>query len=165
MLALQLLFLVADAAVCVLSFLEHGRNTGPSTLLTTYLTTKVFSSLITAGLQYVAWNLCGIYSVTTAVLATELVLLVLESQTKRSILREPYDELSPEETAGFFGVVFFWWVNKALKTGYSKSLSLTDMPPLVKSLDAMKMRAAMQREWDKRRMYILGVSSLSKLTS
>ena len=33
--------------------------------------------------------------------------LVLEGQTKRSMLREPYGKPSCEETAGFFGVVFF----------------------------------------------------------
>ncbi len=153
LLAARLLSLVAAAAVCVLSFLEHGRNVGPSTLLTSYFVIIILSDVIQAGLLYVAWNLCNPWGLASAIFATKFVLLVLEGQTKRSILREPYDKLSPEETAGFFGVAFFWWVNKVLKTGYSKVLSLDDMPPLGKSLDVMKTREAMQREWDKRSTY------------
>lgn len=41
-------------------------------------------------------------------------------------------------------------MNRLLKTGYSKVLSLDDMPPLGKSLNVMKTRAVMQREWDKK---------------
>ena len=126
---------------------------GPSTLLTSYFVIITLSDVTQAGLLYVAWNLCNPWGLTSAISATRFVLLVLEGQTKRSILREPYDKLAPEETAGFFGVAFFWWVNKVLKTGYSKVLSLDDMPPLGRSLDVMKTREAMQREWDKRSKY------------
>jgi ATP-binding cassette, subfamily C (CFTR/MRP), member 1 len=150
----ELLSLVAVTAVCVLSFLEHGRNVGPSTLLTSYFVIAILSDAIQACLLYVAWNLCNTWSLASAIAIIRFVLLVLECQTKRSILREPYDKLSPEETAGFLGTAFFWWVNKVLKTGYSKVLSLDDMPPLAKSLDVMKTREAMQREWDKRSLLI-----------
>lgn len=164
-LAAQLLSLVAATTVCTLSFLEHGRNIGPSTLLTSYLVITILSDVIQAGLLYVAWNLCNPWGLPSVIFATKLVLLVLESQTKRSILREPYDKLSPEETAGFFGVAFFWWVNKVLKTGYNNVLSLDDMPPLGKSLDVVKTREAMQREWDKRSTYTSASAFTTKTPS
>ncbi len=151
LLASNLLSLVAATAICVLSFLEHGRNVEPSTLLTSYLVATIFSDVIQAGLLYVAQNLCNPWGLASATFAAKLVLLALEGQTKRHILREPYDKLSPEETVGYFGVVFFWWVNRILKMGYSKVLSLEDMPPLGRSLDVMKTREVMQREWDRRR--------------
>jgi ATP-binding cassette, subfamily C (CFTR/MRP), member 1 len=147
--------LVAATAVCVLSFLEHGRNVGPSTLLTSFLVIAILSDVIQAGLLYVAWKLCNPWGLASAIFATRCVLLILEGRTKRSILREPYDKLSPEETAGFFGVAFFWWVNKVLKTGYCNVFTLDDMPPLGEGLDIMKTREAMQREWDKRSTYTL----------
>lgn len=118
--------------------------------MTSYLAIAILSDVIQGGLLYVAWNLCNPEGLASAIFATKIVLLILELQTKRSILREPHDKLSPEETAGFFGVAFFWWVNKVLKTGYSNVLSLDNMPPLGKSLDVVKTRQAMQREWDKR---------------
>ncbi|KAF3000471.1 hypothetical protein E8E14_000532 [Neopestalotiopsis sp. 37M] len=83
-----------------------------------------------------------------AIFATRFALLILEGRTKTSILREPYDKLSPEETSGFFGVALYWWVNKFLKNGYSHVLSLDDMPPFEKSLDVGRCRETMQREWD-----------------
>ena len=153
--AAQLLSLATAAAVCVLSFLEHSRSVGPSTLLTSYLVISIISDMIQVGLLYVAWNLCKPWGFPSAIFATRFVLLLMEGQPKRSILREPYDKLSPEETAGFFGVAFFWWVNTVLKVGYYEVLSLEDMPPLEKSLDVVKIREAMQRNWDKRSMHVV----------
>lgn len=112
------------------------------------------SDAVQAGLLYVAQNLCNPWGLATAISAARFGLLILEGQTKRPILREPYDKLSPEETSGFFSVAFFWWVNKVLRIGYTNVLSLDDMPPLGKPLDAMKTRIAMQREWDKRSTYL-----------
>ena len=152
-LAPQLLSLVAAVVVIVLSPLEHGRNVGPSTLLTTYLLLATFSDVIQAGLLAVAWNLCNLWGLTSAIFAIKVVLLALESQTKRSILREPFARLSPEQTAGFLGVAFFWWVNDILKTGYSKVFSLDDIPPLDEALNAMKSREMMQQSWEKRSKY------------
>ncbi|CAK7207178.1 hypothetical protein SEUCBS139899_009986 [Sporothrix eucalyptigena] len=148
--AAHLSSLVAAVAVCVLSFLEHGRNVAPSTLLTSYLAMALFSDVIQAGLLYVAGNLCRPWSLAFAIFGVRLVLFVLELQTKEKILRSPAkNRLSPEETAGFFGVAFFWWVNRILRTGYSTILSLGDMPPLGASLDTMRAREAMQKAWDK----------------
>ena len=146
----RLLSAVAAAAVFLLSFLEHGRNVGPSTVLTTYFVFAILSDVIQGGLLIVARNLCGPLGLASAVFAAKAVVLALEGRTKRSILRDPYDKLSPEETAGFFGVAFFWWVNAFLKLGYSKVLSLDDMPPLVRALDVLGVREKMQRIWDKR---------------
>lgn len=106
-----------------------------------------------------AWNLCNFIGLASAVFATKCVLLVLEGQTKRSILRKPYDALGPEETSGFFGLLFFWWVNKLLKTGYSKVLSVNELPVLEMSFDVIKARETMQREWDKRSTYQLSPMS------
>lgn len=134
--------------LCVLSFLEHGRNVQPSTLLTSYLLVATISDAICAGLLFVARNLCRSAGHPLAIFATRFALLILEGRTKASILREPSDKLSPEETSGFFGVALYWWVNKILKNGYSHVLSLEDMPPFGKSLDVGRTRETMQREWD-----------------
>jgi ATP-binding cassette subfamily C (CFTR/MRP) protein 1 len=150
LLAARLLSLVAYAAFCVLSILEHGRSVTPSTLLTVYLVFSAFSDAIQLGLLYVAKNLCSPSALSLAIFIARLALLVLEAQNKTSILREPYRHLAPEETAGFFGSAFFWWVNGIIALGYSKILSVQDMPPLASYLDTMKMREAMQRTWDKR---------------
>lgn len=77
-------------------------------------------------------------------------LLVLEARTKTAILREPFQDLAPEETAGVFGTTFFWWVNKFIALGYSRILSIKDMPPLASNLDTMTIREDMQKIWDKR---------------
>lgn len=150
-LAAKLPLLCADAVVCLLSFLEHGRNVGPSALLTTYLAMTISSNVITTALLYVGWSLCDISSLAIISFVVRILLFALESQTKRLILREP--EVSLEETAGFFGSVSFWWVNTVLRNGYSNVLSLDDMPRLDASLDAKKIHERMNQEWEKRSRY------------
>jgi ATP-binding cassette, subfamily C (CFTR/MRP), member 1 len=142
--------LTAAVALCPLSFFEHGRNIAPSAVLTIYLVFSVFRDVIQVGLLYVAKNMCGHSPLPFILMTTKLVLLVLEGQTKRSILREQYKNLAPEMTDGFFGTAFFVWVNKVFALGYSKILSLDDMPPLATYLDAMVMRESMQKTWDNR---------------
>lgn len=143
----------ATVAVCVVSFLEHGRNVRPSGLLTAFLAASIFSDIVQAGLLYVAWNLCNPVGLPLAGFMAKCVLLVLESQTKNGILRKPYDELGPEDTSGVFGLVFFWWVNRLLWTGSSKILSTEDLPKMETSFDALRIREEMQAQWDKRSKY------------
>jgi len=154
--AAQVLSVAAAAAVCVLSPLEHGRNVAPSALLTGYLALALLSDAVRAGLLLVAWNLCWPGSrwsswAVVAAPAARLGLYLLEARTKRSILREPWARtLPPEDTAGYFGVAFFWWVNTVLRKGYATVFSLADMPPLGPSMDVVLVREAMLKEWDRR---------------
>lgn len=115
-----------------------------------------------AGLLFVARNLCSSGGFPLTIFATRFALLILEGRTKTSILREPYDKLSPEERSGFFGVALYWWVNKILENGYSHVLSLDDMPPLGESLDVRRTRETMQREWDKISMHKSGCTLTRK---
>lgn len=102
----QQLALVAAVALCVVSFLEHGRKVRPSGLLTTYPVISIFSDVVQVGLLYVAWNFCNPVGLPLAKFMAKCVLLVIESQTKNDILRKPYYALGPEDTSGLFGLVF-----------------------------------------------------------
>ncbi|KAI9738030.1 MAG: hypothetical protein M1818_005458 [Claussenomyces sp. TS43310] len=119
LLAARLLSLVAYAAFCVLSILEHGRSITPSTILTVYLVFSAFFDTIQFGLLYVAKSLCSPSALSVAIFLVRLALLVIEARKKTSILREPYQHLAPEETAGFLDTAFFWWVNDINALGYS----------------------------------------------
>ncbi|KAM7217664.1 hypothetical protein V8F06_006919 [Rhypophila decipiens] len=150
-LAASLLALIASTALCVVSFLEHGRTVAPSTLLTSYLLFSIFAHLIQVGLYWVAKNLCYYSPLAIAIFVTKLIVAGLELQNKTPILREQYRSLSPEERGGFYSNAIFWWVNKYIALGNAKILSGDDMPPLASYMDTMKMREAMQQQWDKRK--------------
>lgn len=64
------------------------------------------SDAIQVGLLYVVQNICNPWNLASAISATMFALLILEGRPKMSLLRKPYDKLSPEETAGFLGVSF-----------------------------------------------------------
>jgi hypothetical protein len=91
---------LASLALCGLSSLEHGRNVALSALTTTYLAADIFTNIIKLELLLVAENMCDIGFSATGAFGVKLVALLLECQTKEHILREPYDRLSGEETAG-----------------------------------------------------------------
>lgn len=146
----EMLLLSKDIAVCVLSFMEHGRNVAPSAVLTGYLLLTCSSDAIQASLLYVAMNLRFLPSLAGLASAAQLVLLVLESRTKTSILRDPCKKVSPEAQTGINGSCVFWWVNGILKIGYTSPLTLGDVPPLSRCLDAAEARKAMLEEWSKR---------------
>ena len=148
----QILSLVASATFCMLSFVEHGRAVAPSFLLMVYLVASAFADVMHACLLLVAKNLCGISPLAPTIFAVKLVLMLLEVQDKTPVLREPYRELAPEERAGAFGNVFFWWVNDILRLGHGTTMTLHDMPPFERGIDAMELRESMQRIWDKRSM-------------
>jgi ATP-binding cassette, subfamily C (CFTR/MRP), member 1 len=145
-----ILHIASSAVLCLLSFFEHGRSVAPSTVATVYLAGRLFADVIEVGLLYVAENLCVISPLAISVSAANLILFILEARDKTTILREPYRDLAPEERSGFFGNVFFWWVNNAIAFSYSKVLLPEDLPPLASSIDAMVLRESMQRIWDER---------------
>lgn len=63
----------------------------------------------------------------SASLAAKVVLLVLESIGKRSILAEAYARLSLEETSGLFSRGFFTWLIPLLRAGSRGALKLGDL--------------------------------------
>ena len=99
---------------------------------------------------YVSSEMCNISSLAVATLVVKLLLLMAEAQSKRVILREPYQGLSPEETAGVLSMTFFWWVNSLLRDGYSRILSIGDLPPILREISSESVRDRMQKSWDTR---------------
>lgn len=149
--------LVAYGTLPLISILEHGRSVRPSTLLTLFLVFSASSDAIQWGLLHFVTNCPTSPAVIGIAFTIKVILLVLEMRNKMSILREPYENMSPEEISGLLGNLFFWWVNDFIVLGYSKILSADDMPPLPSYLNSMKLRKAMQVTWDQRSMCLIRV--------
>ena len=146
----RLLYLAAFAVLGPMSFFEHSRSVAPSTLITTFLVSCVLCDAIQAGQLYVAKNLCEVSMLSVASFVVKAALMILETQSKKAILREPYEHSSPEEVSGFWGTAFFWWVNEFIALGYSKILSNEDMPPLPSYLDSQHLRERMLHAWNRK---------------
>jgi ATP-binding cassette subfamily C (CFTR/MRP) protein 1 len=144
------LSLVAALTICHLSFTEHRRSIRPSTLLNFYLLITLVLDAVQARTLFLLQDAAAIASVYTAAISIKLLLLILEAQSKASILRPSYRSLSPEETAGILNRLFLWWINSVFVTGYRKLLTGDDLPRLDAELSSEHMRKELQRAWDGR---------------
>ncbi|KAE9374390.1 putative multidrug resistance protein [Stipitochalara longipes BDJ] len=147
--ATNIVSFVAALAVCQLSFFEHGRSVKPSSLLIFYL----LASVICGGALLRSFYLIHRNSTTpvvlTAIIGLKSLLLVLESISKQSYLREPYKELPTEQTVSDLNRAFLFWVNDLILLGNSKLLTYSDLPGLDDTLKSRALRLRMEDVWDK----------------
>ncbi|KAH8658409.1 hypothetical protein BX600DRAFT_469082 [Xylariales sp. PMI_506] len=142
---------VASLVLCHLSFLEHGRTVKPSTLLTLYLLViAVYDSInLLRALSPLPEDLSLQLALSIGTAGLEVLLFVVESLSKRSYLRQPYQELPVEQTIGVVNKAFLFWINDLILLGNAKILSVTDLPALDDPLKSEPLRQRMEAAWAK----------------
>ncbi|KAE9378324.1 putative multidrug resistance protein [Stipitochalara longipes BDJ] len=141
-------FLAGIALLC-LSRLEHSRAIRPSSLLNIYLLASLSFDAVqvrTLYLKHVDPSILGLF---TADVVIKLVLLLLESKSKRLYLKPPYNSYSPETTSGIFNRGFFWWLNPVVLMGFRKILTLDDLFTSDLELLSEPLLHQMQHSWNK----------------
>ncbi|OHW90753.1 ABC transporter [Colletotrichum incanum] len=151
--AADVLALITTIAVSVLSVLSHQRSHRPSTLLSLY-----FSATIILGIARVrtAWLVGESVSASTAltlIFASTVVALLLESvESKKGV---PGHESSinkhatRELSSGFWARTCFSWLAQTFYLGYSRVISLSDLPGLDPSLESHTLHQDLTAAWDK----------------
>lgn len=159
--AIRIFGAITSLAACVglfpLLLFEHKRSIRPSDLAVIYLVvtlscdvlkfcTEVFAD---SAFHYVfpplrsSWpNLLNI--------CIKLVLLAVESQGKKQVLRDPSRQYSPEELAGVLSRTFFWWINPILAQGSREILTEDTLPPVDHRLSSKTLRHKALLAWDQR---------------
>jgi len=149
--ATNVVSVVAGLAVCQLSFLEHGRSVKPSTLLISYLLASIICDGVLLQSLYLTHGNSASAAVLTAEVGLKFLLLILESNSKRSYLRAPYKELPIEQTVSDLNRAFLFWVNAFILLGNSKLLTYSDLPSLDEKLKSRDLRVRMEKVWNKTR--------------
>ena len=139
---------VAGLAVCQLSFQEHGRAVKPSTLLISYLLASVICNEVLLRSLYLTCRISAGPALLAAEISFKFLLLILESTSKRSYLREPYKDLPIEQTVSDLNRAFLFWVNPLILLGNSKLLTPSDLPTLDETLKSRDLRVRMEKVWD-----------------
>jgi ATP-binding cassette, subfamily C (CFTR/MRP), member 1 len=101
---------------------------------------------------YSLWIIDGGLAVAILLTATEavkLVILTLESWSKRSALREPYNTYSPETLSGIISRMWFLWLNPLLWLGYKGSLTLDMLSDLDPKMSTKHTSDRIISEWKK----------------
>ncbi|KAJ5266794.1 P-loop containing nucleoside triphosphate hydrolase protein [Penicillium angulare] len=137
----------AGLIIPYLSFSNHSRSQRPFNLLNGVLILSISRDLLQVFLlRYIGQ--CRISVLSEATIIAKTVLLILELQSKRSILREPWQGLSFEETESSFSQSFFWWVNSLLRRGRYELFEIEDLPQLPRDLSSQLLREKMKHYWE-----------------
>ena len=124
------LSLVAAFSVIIISHYDHTRSYSPSLLLGIYL---CITALLKSATVRTYWSLDGdrtIATTTLSALTVQLIMLVLESCSKRRYITDGELGVSNEGMAGFLSRSLFAWLNRLLLTGYRRSLVALDLQPI-----------------------------------
>ncbi|KAG9247609.1 putative multidrug resistance protein [Calycina marina] len=79
--------------------------------------------------------------------ALKVILLIFESRTKRTYLRDPYKDLPVEQTVSDLNRAFLVWVTDLIKFGNSTLLTNDDLPELDEKLSSRGVRLRMEDIW------------------
>jgi hypothetical protein len=141
-------FLSALAILC-LSNLEHTRTVRPSLVLNVYLLASLVFDAIQVRTLYLRDDDPSILGLFTTNIVIKAILLLLESKSKRTYLKPPYNAYSPEMTSGVFNHSFFWWIRPLLASGFRKMLTLDDLFQTDEALLSEPLRSQMLDSWAK----------------
>lgn len=143
----DILNIVAITGAMGLSFLEDQRSTRPSDLLVVY-----FSSVILLWIPRLRslWLISApgpCRGLWTTIYTIVVLVAFLESSRKTKALRPSYKQVAAEQVNGFWDRSLFIWVVSFIRTGYSKILSVGDMPEIDESLQGDNTRDKLDRAW------------------
>ncbi|PNP52062.1 hypothetical protein THARTR1_07271 [Trichoderma harzianum] len=133
---------------CALSYFEHGRSLGPSSLLNVFL---LVSLLLDAAVLRTVWlslstaaASASIRAVLTASFGLKAALLVLEAREKSGHV-VGRQTLAPEETSGLYSRAVFAWVAPLLRTGFQRLLRPADLFALDEKMTSPSTQANKHR--------------------
>lgn len=122
-------------AIALLSYVEHQRTVRPSLIIEAWLLVTILFDLARARTLWLSEdNATATSALATAWTVLKVVLLGVEALSKRELLRPECKVDSPEEVSGLISKMVFWWLVPLFRTGYKKSFTIDDLPPLDKHL-------------------------------
>ncbi|KAF9878698.1 ABC multidrug transporter [Colletotrichum karsti] len=149
----DVLAFIATLTVVVVSVLNHQRSLRPSTLISVYLSASVVLGIPRVRTIWLLGNSGPVPIVQALVFTLTFTALVLESIEAKSSLSESgfqYEKLATaEQRSGFWARTCFSWLANTFRTGYSKVISLADLPGLDPSLESRLLHKSLVAAWSK----------------
>lgn len=139
------LSVVAAFTLGVLSHFDHIRSKRSSILIGLYLTITL---PLRSAIARTYWHIAGyrpIASMTLVNICVQILILGLESCSKRRWMKSKERVVSIEGSAGFLSRSFFAWLNPLLVTGYQRSLTPDDLHLVDESIETANVVASFDR--------------------
>ncbi|TDZ74872.1 ABC transporter atnG [Colletotrichum trifolii] len=149
-LAAGILNFIAVFSATFYSLLEDQRSVRPSDTLILYFSASAILDLprlrtlwlIQANLPKALW---------TVIFTLTVLVVPLESISKKRFLRPTYRSLTKEEGTGFWGRSFFTWLLPFFRLGYSRVIHMADMPDVDPDLTSEGAGEPLETAWARRR--------------
>lgn len=154
-LAADLLGFVALGAALVLCLVNFRRSLRPSTPLALYLSTLVILGTARVRTMWLIKHDTGVPAAETATFTFTVAALLLESFQNDNI--DSYDKLSGtrEQYSGFWVRTSFTWILDTLLAGYSKVITLVDLPGLDLPLQSHVLHTKLVSTWKQCRLILI----------
>ncbi|KYK57921.1 hypothetical protein DCS_04934 [Drechmeria coniospora] len=143
--------LVVALQIAGLSWMEDARSVRPSTLLSLYLLLTVLLDLPQARTLWLRQTDPFSAPVFSAVVATKVLLLLLENVERRRYLLPGFRALPRESTSGIVNRSLLWWLNGTFRHGFRTLLSFKDLHSLDGQLLSAELAERTGRAWSTRR--------------
>ncbi|KAL4796747.1 hypothetical protein BDV19DRAFT_387940 [Aspergillus venezuelensis] len=150
-LAADILEVVDTVAAAGLSYLHHCRSIRPSNLLVLFLSAR---SLLVIARVRTLWliNSYLYAAISSAIpltldLVFNLLSMILESVEKGPITLSKSKSATPEPFSGFWKLASFAWLSGIFRSGYSRIISVHDLPVLDPQLAGEKVVVKLLRDW------------------
>jgi hypothetical protein len=136
----------------VLSSVQHEFAVRPSSIILVYLlATGLIDIVVTWRLLLNSGDITGFAGYNLiAIMATKLVLFLLENQSKEPFLMHQYQGLSPESYSGLLNRSFLGWLNSLILNTSKRRLSTSDLFGLDDNLKSDNLRLRMGKCWKER---------------
>jgi hypothetical protein len=142
------LALVDTVAFCFLSYIEHGKNIRPSTVLSTYLFFSLLFDIVHVRTLWLIGQDTNEARIFTTSVVLKACMLCLEVKEKGDYLSGDDKFRSPEELSSILSQGVYYWLNQIVSQGYRKILSLEDLYPLDDQLSAQNLQLRFSKTWD-----------------
>lgn len=148
----DILSLAATVGAIVLSYLDHQRSLRPSTLLSLYLSISIILSIARIRTLWLMESSVAEPAVFTTMMVFNIIAFTLESVERKSSLKASHHsdmrkEYAPEQYSGLWVRTSFAWLLVTLRLGYSKFISVNDLPLLDTQLRSFVLRQKLTSTW------------------
>ncbi|OJJ73699.1 hypothetical protein ASPBRDRAFT_41400 [Aspergillus brasiliensis CBS 101740] len=165
----DVLELLAIVGAIALSLLHHTRSIRPSTLLVCFLSARSLVDIARVRTLFLMPDATRAAIPFTLGLVLTLLSTVFESIGKESALVKASEKpATPEPFSGFWKRAAFAWLTGTFQQGYSKVISVQDLPELDPKLDSQVVAGQLQAVWaraDKKAAHALLRSCLTAYRS
>lgn len=127
---------------------EISRSIRPSAIINVYLLLTLPFDIARSRTLWEMGATRSFAALFSSAVGMKFMILLSEAMEKRGILLDRYQNSSPEATSGIYSRSFFFWLNKLMTTGFTRTLSNEDLYPIDEEMTSRVLLNQGQNAWE-----------------